>query len=69
MYIPAQAGGDGALDRGNITKIAAHTCAQDLIVTGLAAGEAGREAVEHRLDLTPAAPGELSTEEIDRVVV
>jgi len=36
MYIPAQAGGDGALDRGNITKIAAHTCAQELIVTGSA---------------------------------
>src|SRR5215472_18680294 len=69
VQIPAQTGGDGALDRGNIAKIAAHTCAQDLIVTGLAAGEAGREAVEHRLDLTPAAPGELSTEEGDRVVV
>src|SRR5450755_3240231 len=69
LRFPALAGCDGTLDRGKITKIAADARTHDFVVTRLASGEACREPVEHRLDLAPAVPRELGTEQGNRIAV
>src|SRR5664279_563562 len=68
LRLPPVAGRDRVFDRDHVAEVAAGPGGEDLVLTGLAAGETRGQPLEGWANLVPAATGQLGTEQGDRLV-